>query len=175
MRFQNLCLDLCLELLAWDLIFNLIQPEAIVAISSSEESSTKSENEIKRKSKKSKKSKNKRKEHEKLTERDEDDIPLDQMIQVQIDDEANEALETTGFQVLKNWFLGVFCIYPTIAVFIFLYGGEKSSLFYFKSGVFTYDVHKKTAEKFAKAPKICIWCEKEKSQKLLAISVIIKL
>ena len=44
--------------------------------------------------------------------------------------------------------------------------GEKSFLFYFKSGVFTYDVHKKTAEKFAKAPKICIWCEKEKISKI---------
>ena len=47
-----------------------------------------------------------------------------------------------------------------------------SSLYYFKSGVFTYEVHKKTAEKFAKAPKICIWCEKEKSQKILAIFVV---
>ena len=47
-----------------------------------------------------------------------------------------------------------------------------SSLFHFKGGVFTYEVHKKTAEKFAKAPKICIWCEKEKSQKFLAIFLL---
>ena len=75
-----------------------MQPEEIFAISSSEESSTKSENE-KRKIKKSKKGKHKKKEHERSPEHDEDDIPLDQMIQVKIDQEANEALEEKGFQV----------------------------------------------------------------------------
>ena len=77
-----------------------MQPEAILAISSSEESSTKSENE-KRKSKKSKKRKDKKKEHERSPEHDEDDIPLDQMMKVHIDHEANEALEGSGFQVLE--------------------------------------------------------------------------